>query len=159
MHRSARAVIALSAAGLLTAVAGCAGATTVPGASGTTPATLTNTPAASATASASSRGCLADVSVLYPGSDNPLRATCVHIGGTVTITLTASGGYRWMAPTSSAPAIAVVGAVRIDPNNTLHAVVTARASGTTTLSAYDYFFPDPNGPPSHRWTLTLTVEP
>jgi hypothetical protein len=123
------------------------------------PQTTSLSPPAVPPAPATTRACLTHVSVLYPGSDNPLRATCVHVGGTVTITLTVSGGYRWTAPTSSAPAIAALGAVRTDPNGTLHAVVTARTSGATTLSAYDYFAPDPNGPPSHLWTLTLTVEP
>ena len=184
MSRSTRAVTSLAAAGLLIAAAGCAGATTAAGTSGTTPAALANTPAASAAASPSretvtlstlpaaetasrpsptatpaTRACLAHVSVLYPGSDNPLRAVCVRVGGTVTVTLTVTRGYRWMTPTSSSPAVATIGDVHIGSDGALYAIATARAPGTATLSATDSFTPDPYGPPSLLWTLTLAVEP
>jgi hypothetical protein len=97
--------------------------------------------------------------VLYPGSDNPLRTTCIRVGGTLTITLTATGTYRWTTPTSFAPDLVTIGAVHTDPDGALHATVTARAPGTTTLTATDTFTPDPHGPPSRVWTLTLNVEP
>jgi hypothetical protein len=77
----------------------------------------------------------------------------------MTITLTAAGGYRWATPTSSAPGIATIGAVHTDPDGTLHTTVTARAPGIATLTTSETFTPDPHGPPSRLWTLTLKIEP
>jgi len=189
MSRSARAVTGLAAAGLLTAVAGCAGATTVAGTSGTTPAALTNTPATSAAASPSrktvtfsappapettsrpsptapvaTRACLARVSVLYPDSDTPLRAVCVRVGGTVAITLTVARHYRWTTPTSSSPAVATIGDVHTGPDGALYTIATAHAPGTATFNATDSFTPDPYGHregerPGQSWCAVRDLNP
>ena len=77
----------------------------------------------------------------------------------MTITLTATGAYRWSAPTTTNPTVAAIAGVRTDANGTLHAVVTAREPGVAIISAADTFTPDPHGPPSRLWTLTVTVRP
>ncbi len=81
------------------------------------------------------------------------------MGGTITITLTITAGYRWSVPISSNPAVATVTAAYTDTDGTLHATVTTRAPGTATISSADTFTPDPHGPPSRSWMLTIRVEP
>jgi hypothetical protein len=88
-----------------------------------------------------------------------LRSVCIRVGGSVTITLTTTVGDRWTPPTSSSPALATVDDFHTDADGALHATVTARRPGTATLSAFESFIPDPGGPPSYMWSLTLNIEP
>jgi len=176
MRRIDRCNLAVAlAAVLLAALSGCAATATgkathsaaASSVAATSPVTVsatavTGSPAASASIGAGtprpSGSCLASAAVRYPGSDNPLRAVCVRVGGTITLTLTVTGAYRWSAPVSSNPAVAAVGAAHTDSDGTLHATVTMLRPGEATISSTDTFVPDPHGPPTRLWTLTVTVE-
>jgi hypothetical protein len=113
-----------------------------------------------ATSSGATRLCLkGTVTVLYPPSDNPLRSTCIHVGTSIQITLRAPRNYSWAPVTSSAPSVVAVLGNQIAPDGTCAATARATASGTATLSSADTYTPDPHGPPSRPWQLTLTVVP
>lgn len=175
MRHVDRRALAAAAIVLMAALAGCASqsagntshstaaspATSSPPIAVSAPA-VTEPPGASpdpvAASPQASGACLTQASIRYPGSDNPLRAVCVRVGGTITVTLTVTGGYRWTVPVSSNPAVATVGTTYTATDGTLHATITARTPGTTTLSAGDAFAP-PHGPPSRLWMLTVTVRP
>lgn len=108
----------------------------------------------------SARLCLSGtVTVIYPAADNPLRTTCVHSGTTVHITLKPLPNYRWAPVTSSNTK--VVGLLDDHPaaDGTRSATARAASAGTATLDSADTYTPDPHGPPSRGWHLTLTVVP
>ncbi|MFB8128763.1 hypothetical protein [Streptomyces mirabilis] len=108
----------------------------------------------------STRLCLAGtVTVLYPASDNPLRSSCVHVGTRIQITLRPLRTYQWAPVTSSAPSLVTVLGNQIASNGTRIATARADSPGTATLNSADTYTPDPHGPPSHPWQLTLTVVP
>ncbi|WP_406470099.1 hypothetical protein [Streptomyces sp. NBC_01615] len=116
------------------------------------------TPAA--TSGGSARLCLSGtVTVLYPASDNPLRSTCVHVGTRIQITLKPPANYSWAPVTSSAPTVVTVLDNQIAPDGTRSATARAATPGTATLESADTYTPDPHGPPSRPWQLTLTVVP
>lgn len=173
VHRVALAVLVLAAASACSntsvtaantvggtrsaSAAGSAGAGGVPA---PPPTSVSSSPVGApsssivASTAAAGRTCLAHVSILYPVGDNPLRSTCVRVGGSVDITLTAIGGYRWSVPVSSNPAVAVIANQYADPTSgTLRATVTVRGPGTTTLSATQSLAA--GGPPRRLWTLIL----
>jgi hypothetical protein len=117
-----------------------------------------STPAASS--GGSTRLCLGGtVKVLYPASDNPLRSACVHVGTRIQITLKPPANYRWAPVTSSAPKVVTVLDNQVAPDGTRSATARAAAAGTATLESADTYTPDPHGPPSKPWQLTLTVVP
>ncbi|MER5668987.1 hypothetical protein [Streptomyces mirabilis] len=108
----------------------------------------------------STRLCLAGtVTVLYPASDNPLRSSCVHVGTLIQITLRPLRNYQWAPVASSAPRLVTVLGNQIASNRTRIATARADFPGTATLNSADTYTPDPHGPPSHPWQLTLTVVP
>ncbi|MCX4425898.1 hypothetical protein [Streptomyces mirabilis] len=109
----------------------------------------------------STRLCLGGtVTVLYPPADNPLRSTCVHVGTRIQITLRPpSPHYSWAPVTSSNPKTVTVLDDQPAPGGTRSATARATASGTATLNSADTYSPDPHGPPSKPWQLTLTVVP
>lgn len=96
--------------------------------------------------------------VVYPPGDNPVRSACLHLGTTVNITLAATGGTRWSAPTDSNPAVAAV-TDQVDADGTRHDTVQLLRPGTVTLASASTYTPDPHGPPSRLWSLTLTIVP
>jgi hypothetical protein len=113
-----------------------------------------------ATSGGSNRLCLSGtVAVLYPPADNPLRSTCVHVGTRIQITLKPPANYSWAPVTSSAPNVVTVLDNQVAPDGTRSATARAAASGTATLDSADTYTPDPHGPPSKPWQLTLTVVP
>jgi hypothetical protein len=123
------------------------------------------TPPSSSTAPSTGRGstrlCLSGtLRVLYPAADNPLHSSCVHTGAQIVITLRArTPAYRWAPVTSSAPAVVTVLSNDVADNGTRTATARASTPGTATLSSADTYTPDPHGPPSQAWQLTLTVVP
>lgn len=117
---------------------------------------------ATATASSGSTGrCLSGtVAVLYPPADNPLRSACVHVGTKIQITLKpTSPNYSWAPVTSSTPKTVAVLANQLASDGTRTATARAAVPGTATLGSADTYSPDPHGPPSRPWQLTLTVVP
>ncbi|MER6123122.1 hypothetical protein ABT173_10655 [Streptomyces sp. NPDC001795] len=118
-------------------------------------------PGTSTTTSAGGTGlCLSGtVSVFYPASDNPLRSTCVHVGTRIQVTLRPPDNYRWAPVTSSTPSVVPVLGNQVAPDGTCSATARADSPGTATLTSADTYTPDPHGPPSRPWQLTLTVVP
>jgi hypothetical protein len=105
------------------------------------------------------RRCLSGVfSVVYPPGDNPVRSACLQMGTTVEITLTAIGGTTWSRPTDSDPTVAAF-TDRVDPGGTRHDSVQLLRPGTVTFTSASTYTPDPHGPPSRLWSLTLTIVP
>ncbi|MEV5878367.1 hypothetical protein AB0L75_29910 [Streptomyces sp. NPDC052101] len=120
----------------------------------------TGPPVSASTAGSSARSCLSGkVSVRYPPADNPLRSICVHVGTEIDIALTPSPGYRWAPVTSSSPTTGVVLDDHLATDGTRSATARATAPGTAMLDSADTYTPDPHGPPSRAWQLTLTVIP
>ncbi len=104
-------------------------------------------------------GCLSGVfSVVYPPGDNPVRSACLHMGTNVSVMLVAVGGTVWSAPTDSNPAVAAI-TDRVDSNGTRHESVRLLRPGTVTFTSASTYTPDPYGPPSRLWSLTLTIVP
>jgi hypothetical protein len=95
---------------------------------------------------------------VYPASDNPLRSACVHMGTTVNIELMALRGTTWTAATPSDPGIASV-TDQVTNGGTRRDSVRLLKPGTVVLSSTSSYGPDPHGPASQRWTLTLTIVP
>jgi hypothetical protein len=132
---------------------------------GSAPATPRPTPSTPASGTAiapapPTRSCLSGaVRVVYPGSDNPLRTVCVHVGTQVTITLVAVASYKWAPVTSSAPTVVRMLANHAADGGTLVEIGRAVSPGTATLSSTDTFTPDPHGPPSRAWQLEVRVVP
>ncbi|TDU02545.1 hypothetical protein EDD99_0945 [Streptomyces sp. 846.5] len=173
-----QAAVVLGALALSTATA-CGGAThsaspsepptasvitTPTAAAGSAPATLRPTPSTPASgtaiAPAPTRSCLSGaLRVVYPGSDNPLRTVCVHVGTQVTITLVAVASYKWAPVTSSAPTVVRMLANHAADGGTLVEIGRVVSPGTATLSSTDTFTPDPHGPPSRAWQLVIRVVP
>jgi hypothetical protein len=96
--------------------------------------------------------------VVYPPGDNPVRSACLHMGTNVTIMLVAIGGTVWSAPTDSNPAVAAI-TDQVDSDGTRHDSVQLLRPGTVTLTSASTYTPDPHGPPSRLWSLTLTIVP
>lgn len=181
MARSSRPAAALIAAAAAATLAACgSGAPTTSAPSGNPPAPTSTSasPTASVStppqprASSPSSGppasptpsrpgaCLSGtLRVLYPGSDNPLRSTCVHPGVEIVIALTAQHPYQWAPVVSSAPAVVTVMNSRTDPGGTTITTLRTLRPGTATLSSASTFTPDPHGPPSRGWQLLVTVGP
>jgi hypothetical protein len=136
-----------------------------PGASTTVPSHQPGTTPSTASLAPSTGGgtrlCLSGtLRVLYPAADNPLHSSCVHTGTRIVITLRArSSSYRWSPVTSAAPPVVTVLSNELADNGTRSATAQAEAPGTVTLHSADTFTPDPHGPPSQAWQLTLTVVP
>lgn len=96
--------------------------------------------------------------VVYPPGDNPVRSACVHLGTVVGVVLQAVGGTTWSALTDSDPAVAEV-TDRVGADGTRHDSVVLLRAGTVTFTSVSTYIPDPHGPPSRLWSLTLTVVP
>ncbi|MEZ0064487.1 hypothetical protein ABIA32_000475 [Streptacidiphilus sp. MAP12-20] len=99
------------------------------------------------------------VRIVYPGSDNPLRSVCVHAGSQITVTLNAVHSYKWAPIKSSDSAVVLMTGNHAAEGGTLVEVARAESPGTATLSSADTFTPDPHGPPSRLWQLSVTVVP
>lgn len=96
--------------------------------------------------------------MVVPTTDNPVRSACLHLGTTVEIELLALRGVTWSAPAVSNPSVATV-TDQVVPVGTRHDHVTLLRPGTVVLTSVSTYGPDPSGPPSRTWTLTLTVVP
>jgi hypothetical protein len=80
------------------------------------------------------------------------------MGTTVDITLMSIGGTTWSKPTDSDPAVATI-TDRMDPAGTRHDSVQLLRPGTVTFTSAGTYTPDPHGPSSRLWSLTLTIVP
>lgn len=142
-------------------VATSASSASVPSATQSSESRPTN-PAPTTTGSAPTGGsgkCFSGTfSVIYPGTDNPVKNACVHMGTAVSIELLALRGVTWTAPTASDPSLVSV-ADQVTPPGTHHDQVTLLRTGTVTFTSASTYNPDPHGPPSRQWTLTLTIVP
>lgn len=96
--------------------------------------------------------------VVYPPGDNPVRSACLHMGTTVAITLMAIRGTTWSALTDSNPAVAAI-IDQVDPDGSRRDSVLLLRPGTVTFTSASSYTPDPHGPPSRLWSLTLTIVP
>jgi hypothetical protein len=99
------------------------------------------------------------VTVLYPPADNPLRSTCVQVGTRIRITLKPPANHTWAPVTSSDREVVTVLDNEVIPDGTRTATARAAAPGAATLDSADTYTPDPHGPPSKQWQLTLTIVP
>ncbi|NUP47914.1 MAG: hypothetical protein HOW97_11470 [Catenulispora sp.] len=97
-------------------------------------------------------------SVVYPATDNPVRSACVHMGTAVNIELLALRGVTWTPAASSDLSVATV-TDEVTPPGTRHDHVTLLRPGTVTFTSASTYNPDPHGPPTRQWTLTLTIVP
>lgn len=119
----------------------------------------TTSPQGSSRSPGASGRCLSGAfMVVYPPGDNPVRSACVHLGTTVGVVLQAAGGTTWSALTDSDPAVAAV-TDRVGADGTRHDGVVLLRTGTVTFTSVSTYIPDPHGPPSRLWSLTLTVVP
>ncbi|MEU6507849.1 hypothetical protein [Streptomyces sp. NPDC046942] len=118
-----------------------------------------STPSAGTDGSTTRRCLSGTVTILYPPADNPLRTTCAHVGTTIRITLKPPPNYRWAPVTSSQPKTVSVFDDHLAPGGTRSAGARAASPGTATLTSAGTYTPDPHGPPSRAWRLTLTVVP
>lgn len=144
------------------------GTVTTPGAqpsAGSGSATATSVPVVAppnpvtTSAPGTSGKCLSGtVSVVYPAASNPLRSVCVHLGTAVNVELMAIRGTTWTAATPSDPSIATV-TDQVGNGGTRYDSVRLLKPGTVTLSSVSTYGPDPHGPASQKWTLTVTVVP
>jgi hypothetical protein len=96
--------------------------------------------------------------VVVPTTDNPVRSACLHMGTTVEIEFLALRGVTWSAPTVSNPSVASI-SDQVEPIGTRHDQVRLLRPGTVTFTSSSTYNPDPSGPPSKLWSLTLTVVP
>ncbi|MQY39641.1 hypothetical protein SRB17_76680 [Streptomyces sp. RB17] len=117
------------------------------------------TPApAGSSASSSTRPCLSGtVTIRYPPADNPLRTACLQVGTTIHLTLEPSANYSWAPVRSSDPDTVTLLDDHAASDGTRSATARAASAGTATLGSADTYTPDPHGPPSRAWQLTLTV--
>ncbi|MFI6685714.1 hypothetical protein [Streptomyces sp. NPDC050485] len=103
-------------------------------------------------------GCLSGtLQVLHPGADNPLRSACVRPGAEIVVTLTARASYQWAPVATSAPAVVAVVHSHTGPDRTTTTTLRALLPGTADLTSADTFTPDPHGPPSDGWQLSVYV--
>ncbi|MFJ5531047.1 hypothetical protein [Streptomyces sp. NPDC093261] len=162
-HRTgARSVAALA---LMVSAAACASGTGAtapaknsPSAHASTRSSHGTPTAAGPSASRSTRPCLSGtVTVLYPPADNPLRTACLQVGTTIRLTLKSSANYGWAPVRSSNPNTVTLLDDHTASDGTRSATARAASAGTATLSSADTYTPDPHGPPSRAWQLTLTV--
>ncbi|MCX3060550.1 hypothetical protein [Streptomyces beihaiensis] len=165
-HRriAARPFAVLAAVGSLLATAGACHDTRAPA----TPPTL---PTASASASvvsttpepptgSAARRCGSGTMTVTHTPAGPLeRRACAHTGTRIRIDLEPSTDHDWTPIASSDPAVASVVADRAASGGTRTAEIRADSPGTAELISADTYTPDPHGPPSRRWRLTLTVVP
>ncbi|MER6068126.1 hypothetical protein ABT187_04550 [Streptomyces sp. NPDC001817] len=120
----------------------------------------TGSPASGSATGSSTPPCLSGrISVRYPPAGNPLRSICVHVGTEIGIALTPFPGYRWARVTSASPTAVVVLDDHLTSDGARSATARATAPGSATLDSADTYTPDPHGPPSRAWRLTLTVVP
>jgi hypothetical protein len=96
--------------------------------------------------------------IVYPPADSPLRSACLRMGVHARITLGAAGGWEWSPVVASVPAVVAV-TDDVGPGHTHHVTVRPLHPGTVTLSSASSFTPDPHGPATQTWTLTLTIVP
>jgi hypothetical protein len=80
------------------------------------------------------------------------------MGTVVAIELLALRGVTWSAPTDSNPGVAAI-TDQVVPMGTRQDHVTLLRPGTVTFTSASTYTPDPYGPPSRQWTLTLTIVP
>jgi len=115
-------------------------------------------PTASTSTSGSATCLSGTFSVIFPATDNPVRSACLHMGTAVDIKLLALRGVTWSTPTVSDPSVATL-SEQVTPPGTRHDQVKLLRPGTVTFTSASTYNPDPHGPPSRMWTLTLTVVP
>ncbi|MGW1809622.1 hypothetical protein [Streptomyces sp. NPDC002078] len=157
----------LAVLALIVSAAACASGTGATAPAENSPSAPTSTrpshgtPApAGSSASSSTRPCLSGtVTVLYPPADNPLRTACLQVGTTIHLTLKSPANYGWTPVRSSNPNTVTLLDDHTASDGTRSATARAASAGTATLSSADTYTPDPHGPPSRAWQLTLTVVP
>jgi hypothetical protein len=116
-------------------------------------------PIGSTTAPGSTPVCRTNTLVIVePMADNPLRSACLHMGVDAQITLGAAGGWVWSPVQVSGPAVVAV-TDDVGPGHTHHVTVRPLHPGTVTLTSASSFTPDPHGPATQMWSLTLTIAP
>ena len=96
--------------------------------------------------------------MVVPTTDNPVRSACLHLSTSVEIEFLALRGVTWSAPTVSDPSVAAV-SDQVTPVGTRHDRLALLRPGTVTVTSVSSYKPDPYGPPSQQWSLTLTVVP
>jgi hypothetical protein len=156
---------ASSADGQPTTPPASSAATAPPSPTGNATATPTPTePAAGSTRQlnpppSTSPNCLrGTVQIDYPSGDNPLRSVCVHIGTRIQVTLRGAPGYPWRPVTSSGPRTLTLTTNTVTAGN-VHAAAQALVTGTAVLSSTTRPAPEPTGPMTKRWQLTVTIVP
>ncbi|MEZ0069509.1 hypothetical protein ABIA32_005554 [Streptacidiphilus sp. MAP12-20] len=93
--------------------------------------------------------------LVVPTGDNPLRTTCVRVGATVRVSLTARTGSAWGQVASSAPGVVQIEGVHPLPPGSELLVARAVAPGTAVLRAVETAADGTQSP----WELTVTVVP
>ena len=96
---------------------------------------------------------------VHHAGDPFTAATTAPSGSTLVVRLEPASGYRWSAITSSDPAIAHVLSTRVESDGTATATVSLPGAGAVALTATTSYQPDPYGPPTRLWRLTVTVTP
>ncbi|MGW1911432.1 hypothetical protein ACWCQS_12015 [Streptomyces sp. NPDC002076] len=81
------------------------------------------------------------------------------MGTTIHITLKAPPRYGWAPLTSSDPRTVSLRDDHAAPDGNWSATARAATAGTATLNSADTYTPDPHGPSSRVWRLTLSVIP
>ncbi|WP_146068006.1 hypothetical protein [Streptomyces sp. Ru72] len=159
MRHRRTGVSALTVAALIVPAAACASGTGATEPAKRSPS-ASDSVRPSATAGSSTRLCLSGtVTVRYPPADNPLHSACVHVGTAIRITLKPTANYRWAPVTSSQAKTVTVLDDHPAPGGTRCATARDATAGTATLTSAYTYTPDPHGPPSRAWRLTLTVVP
>jgi hypothetical protein len=152
---SNRATNSVKAAAVGLAAAILAGCT----ASSSGSSTTSSSSAPPTTPTSSTAKCLSGTfAVVVPTTDNPVRSACLHLATTVEIALLALRGVTWSAPTVSDPSVAAI-TDQVTPVGTRHDRLKLLRPGTVTVTSLSSYNPDPHGPPSEQWSLTLTVVP
>jgi hypothetical protein len=122
-------------------------------------ATTSSSSAPPTTSTSSAAKCLSGTfAVVVPTTDNPVRSACLHLATSVEIELLARRGVTWSAPTVSDPSVAAI-TDQVTPVGTRHDRLKLLRPGTVTVTSVSSYNPDPHGPPSEQWSLTLTVVP
>ena len=94
--------------------------------------------------------------VHHPG-DPFTAALTLPVGSVLQVRLEPAAGYSWTTLTSSEPRCAEVTATTVDADGTATATLTLRAPGAAALTATTSYQPDPHGPPTRLWRLTITI--
>jgi hypothetical protein len=97
------------------------------------------------------------MSFVHRAGDPFTAALTGAVGQRLTVRLEPARGYVWSTVESDAPAVAQVAESAAAPDGSATATVILHAVGTAALTATTSYRPDPNGPPTRRWRLVVTV--